>query len=72
MSRSLLSMEDSDEKALLALKLRRAKVHQEATKRLVEFDARVKRERAALQREIFQTLEAIDREFSAAGGVIDA
>lgn len=66
MSRSLLTEVDEEDLNLAELQARRAKIHKEATAKLVALQNKQKAEMAALQREIAQTLERIDREWAKA------
>lgn len=66
MSRSILTEVDEEDLNLAKLQARRAKIHKEATAKLVALQNRHKAEMAALQREIAQTLERIDREWEKA------
>ena len=66
MSRSILTEVDDEDLNLAELQARRAKIHKEATAKLVALQNKQKAEMAALQREIAQTLERIDREWAAA------
>lgn len=63
MSRSILTEVDEEDLNLAELQARRAKIHKEATAKLVALQNKQKAEMAALQREIAQTLERIDREW---------
>ena len=66
MSRSILTEVDEEDLNLAELQARRAKIHKEATAKLVAMQNQHKAEMAALQREIAQTLERIDREWEKA------
>lgn len=66
MSRSILTEVDEEDLNLAELQARRAKIHKEATAKLVALQNKQKAEMAALQREIAQTLERIDREWEKA------
>lgn len=66
MSRSILTEVDEEDLNLAELQARRAKIHKEATAKLVALQNKQKVEMAALQREIAQTLERIDREWAKA------
>ena len=66
MSRSILTEGDEEDLNLAELQARRAKIHKEATAKLVALQNKQKAEMAALQREIAQTLERIDREWAKA------
>lgn len=66
MSRSILTEVDEEDLNLAELQARRAKIHKEATAKLVTLQNKQKAEMAALQREIAQTLERIDREWAKA------
>ena len=66
MSRSILTEVDEEDLNLAELQARRAKIHKEATAKLVALQSKQKAEMAALQREIAQTLERSDREWAKA------
>lgn len=66
MSRSILTEVDEGDLNLAELQARRAKIHKEATAKLVALQNKQKAEMAKLQREIAQTLERIDREWEKA------
>lgn len=66
MSRSILTEIDEEDLNLAELQARRAKIHKEATAKLVALQNKQKVEMAALQREIAQMLERIDREWAKA------
>lgn len=66
MSRSILTEVDEEDLNLAELQARRAKIHKEATAKLVALQNKQKAEMVKLQREIAQTLERIDRELAAA------
>lgn len=66
MSRSILTEVDEEDLNLAELQARRAKIHKEATVKLVALQNKQKVEMAALQREIAQMLERIDREWEKA------
>lgn len=66
MSRSILTEVDEEDLNLAELQARRAKIHKEATAKLVALQNKQKAEMAALQREIAQTLERIDKEWAKA------
>lgn len=66
MSRSILTEVDEEDLNLAELQARRAKIHKEATAKLVALQNKQKAEMAALQREIAQTLERIDKEWTKA------
>jgi hypothetical protein len=61
MSRSILTEVDEEDLNLAELQARRAKIYKEATAKLVALQNKQKVEMAALQREIAQTLERVDR-----------
>ena len=64
MSRSILTEVDEEDLNLAELQARRAKIYKEATAKLVALQNKQKIEMAALQREIAQTLERVDRELA--------
>lgn len=66
MSRSILTEVDEEDLNLAELQARRAKIYKEATAKLVALQNKQKVEMAALQREIAQTLERVDRELAEA------
>lgn len=66
MSRSILTEVDEEDLNLAELQARRAKIHKEATAKLVALQNKQKAEMAALQREIAQMLERSDREWAKA------
>ena len=66
MSRSILTEVDEEDLNLAELQARRAKIHKEATAKLVALQNKQKAEMAALQREIARTLERIDSELAKA------
>ncbi len=66
MSRSILTEVDEEDLNLAELQARRAKIYKEATAKLVALQNKQKVEMAALQREIAQTLERVDRELAKA------
>lgn len=66
MSRSILTEVDEEDLNLAELQARRAKIHKEATAKLVALQNKQKAEMAALQREIAQMLERSDREWEKA------
>lgn len=66
MSRSILTEVDEEDLNLAELQARRAKIYKEATAKLVALQNKQKIEMAALQREIAQTLERVDRELAKA------
>lgn len=66
MSRSILTEVDEEDLNLAELQARRAKIYKEATAKLVALQNKQKVEMAALQREIAQTLERVDREWAKA------
>lgn len=66
MSRSILTEVDEEDLNLAELQARRAKIYKEATAKLVALQNKQKVEMAALQREIAQTLERVDKELAKA------
>lgn len=66
MSRSILTEVDEEDLNLAELQARRAKIYKEATAKLVALQNKQKIEMTALQREIAQTLERVDRELAKA------